>query len=164
MNFHDVRFPTDISRGAQGGPERRTEIVTLGSGHEERNSRWADSRRSYNAGYGVKSLDDLHAVIAFFEERRGRLFGFRWKDHLDFKSGAPQAAVTASDMGAKNAARLEPARARVSLARSLRPMIHSERRVLAAMAAMASSWPTASQVSIIAHSCMPAWASASSAL
>jgi uncharacterized protein (TIGR02217 family) len=89
MNFHEIRFPTDISRGAQGGPERRTDVVVLGSGFEERNARWADSRRSYNAGYGVKSLDDLHAVIAFFEERRGRLYGFRWRDHADGKSCAP---------------------------------------------------------------------------
>ncbi len=95
--FHDVRFPTDISRGAQGGPERRTDIVVLGSGFEERNARWAHSRRSYNAGYGVKSLDALHQVIAFFEERRGRLHGFRWKDHGDWTSGAPEAAVTMLD-------------------------------------------------------------------
>jgi uncharacterized protein (TIGR02217 family) len=53
MAFHEVRFPLDISRGAVGGPERRTDIVVLGSGAEERNSRWADSRRSWNAGYGV---------------------------------------------------------------------------------------------------------------
>ena len=97
MSFHEVRFPTAISRGAQGGPERRTDVVVLGSGHEERNARWADSRRSYNAGYGVKSLDDLHAVIAFFEERRGRLYGFRWRDHLDWKSCPPQQAITAGD-------------------------------------------------------------------
>ena len=86
MNFHEIRFPTAISRNAQGGPERRTDVVVLGSGFEERNSRWADSRRAYNAGYSVKSIDDLNAVIEFFEERRGRLYGFRWKDHADFKS------------------------------------------------------------------------------
>jgi uncharacterized protein (TIGR02217 family) len=86
MAFHDIRFPTGISVGASGGPERRTDIVVLGSGHEERNQRWADSRRRYDAGYGVKSLDDLQSVIAFFEERRGRLHGFRWKDHADHKS------------------------------------------------------------------------------
>ena len=97
MLFHDVRFPTTISRASQGGPERRTDVVTLGSGFEERNARWADSRRSYNAGYGVKSLDDLHAVIAFFEERRGRLTGFRWRDHADWKSGPPSQAPTATD-------------------------------------------------------------------
>jgi len=97
MSFHEVRFPTEVSRGAQGGPERRTDVVVLGSGYEERNSRWADSRRSYNAGYGVKSLDDLHAVIAFFEERRGRLHAFRWRDHGDLRSCAPGGAASALD-------------------------------------------------------------------
>ncbi|MGE8941222.1 phage distal tail protein, Rcc01695 family [Leptospira interrogans] len=97
MSFHEVRFPTEISRGAVGGPERRTDVVVLGSGREERNSRWAHSRRSYNAGYGVKSLDDLHEVIAFFEERRGRLYGFRWRDHADWKSCPPQHTPSAVD-------------------------------------------------------------------
>lgn len=97
MSFHEIRFPTDISLASEGGPERRTEIVVLGSGHEERNTRWADSRRRYDAGYGVKSLDNLYAVIEFFEERRGRLYGFRWKDHMDFKSCPPGQAVTNSD-------------------------------------------------------------------
>jgi uncharacterized protein (TIGR02217 family) len=98
MTFHDIRFPTAISLGASsGGPERRTDIVVLGSGHEERNQRWADSRRRYEAGYGVKSLDDLQAVIAFFEERRGRLHGFRWKDHADYKSCVFTAVPTAED-------------------------------------------------------------------
>jgi uncharacterized protein (TIGR02217 family) len=97
--FHEVRFPTAIAFGASGGPERRTDIVSLASGYEERNSRWANSRRSYNAGYGVRSLDDIHAVIAFFEERRGRLYGFRWKDRTDFQSCAPGAVPAATDQG-----------------------------------------------------------------
>jgi uncharacterized protein (TIGR02217 family) len=97
MAFHEVRFPTGISLGAAGGPERRTEIVVLGSGAEERNSRWADSKRTYNAGYGIKRVDDLHAVIAFFEERRGRFHGFRFKDWSDYKSCAPSQAVSALD-------------------------------------------------------------------
>jgi uncharacterized protein (TIGR02217 family) len=95
--FHETRFPTAISRASQGGPERRTDVVVLGSGAEERNARWADSRRSYNAGYGVKSLDDLHAVSAFFEERRGRLHGFRWRDPADWKSCPPETTPTALD-------------------------------------------------------------------
>ena len=97
MAFHEVRFPAGISLGATGGPERRTEIVVVGSGAEERNSRWADSKRSYNAGYGIKSANDLHDVIAFFEERRGRLHGFRWKDWSDYKSCAPAGTPSASD-------------------------------------------------------------------
>lgn len=97
MSFHEVRFPTAISRGAHGGPERRTDVVVLGSGFEERNSRWANSRRSYNAGYGVTTLEALHAVIAFFEERRGRLHGFRWRDHADWKSCGPEGTPTQLD-------------------------------------------------------------------
>ncbi len=73
MAFHDVRFPTGIAFGSSGGPARKTEIVTLGSGFEERNEVWANSRRRYDVGYGVKSLDDIHAVIGFFEARMGRL-------------------------------------------------------------------------------------------
>ncbi len=95
--FHEVLFPTGIAFGSSGGPERRTEIVTLASGHEERNARWADSRRRYDAGYGVRSLDDLHEVVAFFEERRGRLYGFRWRDRVDFKSCAPSGTVSPTD-------------------------------------------------------------------
>ena len=97
MSFHEILFPLDISLGSRGGPERRTDVVVLGSGREERNARWADSRRAYNAGYGVKSIDALHAVIAFFEERRGRLHGFRWRDHADYKSCLPGHAPSPLD-------------------------------------------------------------------
>ncbi len=97
QSFHEVRFPTGIALGSSGGPERRTEIVTLGSGHEQRNARWQNSRRRYDAGYGVKNLDDLYAIIAFFEERRGALFGFRYKDPLDWKSCSPSQIPTATD-------------------------------------------------------------------
>ncbi len=97
MAFHEVRFPTGISIGSRGGPERRTEIVTLGSGHEERNSSWADSRRLFNAGYGVRSLDDIYLIIAFFEARRGRLHGFRFRDFSDWKSGSPGGLITPMD-------------------------------------------------------------------
>lgn len=97
MAFDAVRFPTTISRGAQGGPERRTDVVTTASGREERNSRWVNSRRRYNAGFGVKSLNDIQQVVAFFEERRGRLHAFRWKDHVDFKSCAASATPSAND-------------------------------------------------------------------
>ncbi|MGI9425179.1 MAG: phage distal tail protein, Rcc01695 family, partial [Hyphomicrobiaceae bacterium] len=97
MSFHDVRFPLEIARSATGGPERRTDVVVLGSGHEERNTRWADSRRVYDAGYGIKTLNDLNAVIAFFEERRGRLHAFRWRDPTDWKSCPPEDDPTQLD-------------------------------------------------------------------
>ena len=87
MSFHEVRFPVALSFGSSGGPERRTEIVTLTNGFEERNTPWEHSRRRYDAGIGLRSLADLEAVIAFFEARRGQLYGFRWKDWADWTSG-----------------------------------------------------------------------------
>ena len=96
-SFHEVLFPLDIALRSAGGPERRTDVVALGSGAEERNARWAHSRRRFDAGYGVKTYEALSQVVAFFEERRGRLYGFRWRDRLDNSSAAPDAAVTASD-------------------------------------------------------------------
>lgn len=95
--FHETLFPLDIALGAAGGPERATEIVTTLTGREERNTRLAHSRRRWDAGYGVTSLAQLSAVVAFFEERRGRLHGFRWRDRLDHASAAPGAAVTPLD-------------------------------------------------------------------
>lgn len=95
--FHDIRFPLEIALGARGGPERRTEIVTTATGREERNARWAHSRRKYDAGYGVKSITRLAEVIAFFEERRGRLYGFRFRDRLDWTSAPGNATPTPLD-------------------------------------------------------------------
>jgi len=97
MNFHDVRFPAALSFGSAGGVERRTEIVTLVNGFEERNSPWAQSRRRFDAGLGVRSLDDLAEVLAFFEARHGRLYAFRWKDWLDHKSCLPSHAPAPTD-------------------------------------------------------------------
>lgn len=96
-HFHEIRFPLDISLGAMGGPVRKTEVVSLVSGHEKRNAKWADSRRNFNAGFGVKTMDDLQNVIAFFEERRGRLFGFRFKDPMDNKSCKSSQSISADD-------------------------------------------------------------------
>lgn len=92
MAFHDVRFPSSLSLGSVGGPERRSEIVTLASGFEERNSPWAHSRRRYDAGMGLRSLDDVQDLLAFFEARAGQLHGFRWKDWSDCKSSKPSVA------------------------------------------------------------------------
>ncbi|TMM54316.1 DUF2460 domain-containing protein [Sulfitobacter sabulilitoris] len=87
MQFHEVRFPASLSFGSVGGPERRTDIVTLTNGFEERNTPWAHSRRRYDAGLGMRSLDDVEVLIAFFEARYGQMYGFRWKDWSDYRSG-----------------------------------------------------------------------------
>jgi uncharacterized protein (TIGR02217 family) len=96
-SFHDVRFPLGVSFGATGGPERLNEIVSLTSGREKRNARFSQSRRHYDAGTGVRSLSDLHDVLAFFEARRGSLHAFRFRDPFDMKSCRPEETVAVSD-------------------------------------------------------------------
>lgn len=98
MAFHEVQFPTGISKGSSGGPMRMTDVVTLRSGYEQRNTIWADSRRRYDAGLGLQNLKDLYLVLEFFEARRGRLHGFRWKDWADYKSLDPITATSATDV------------------------------------------------------------------
>ncbi len=108
MQFHEVRFPTTLSFGSVGGPERRTDVVTISNGFEERNSPWAHSRRRYDAGMGMRSLDDIEVLIAFFEARMGQLFGFRWKDWSDFRSCRPsvQPGAQDQDLGVGDGAQL----------------------------------------------------------
>ena len=97
MSFHEVRFPETLSFGSVGGPERRTDVVTLANGFEERNTPWAHARRRYDAGLGLRSLQDIAQLIAFFEARQGQLHGFRWKDWTDYASAMPGAEVTFED-------------------------------------------------------------------
>lgn len=97
MGFHEVRFPAAISFGSAGGIERRTEIVRLANGFEERNTPWEQSRRRFDAGLGTRTLDDLDEVLAFFEARRGMLHGFRWKDWLDHRSCQPSGTPAPTD-------------------------------------------------------------------
>lgn len=95
--FHEVRFPVAVSFGATGGPQRRNEIVGLMSGRERRNMRFAHSRRHYDAGTGVRSVEDLQEIVAFFEARRGSFCGFRFRDPFDMKSCAAAQTPTALD-------------------------------------------------------------------
>lgn len=95
--FHDVLLPLPFALGASGGPERRVDIVTLGSGREARNAPWAHGRRRYDIGGAARTLDELAELIAFFEARRGKLHGFRFRDFLDWKSCAPSQTVAPTD-------------------------------------------------------------------
>lgn len=97
MAFHEVSLPARLAFGSTGGVERRTEVVTLGSGYERRSTPWAQGRRRYLIGANLRSLDDMAALTAFFEARRGRLYGFRFRDFADFKSCAPGGVVSATD-------------------------------------------------------------------
>ena len=92
-DFAEVQFPTDISYGATGGPMFLTDVVTTISGHEQRNSKWSQSRAKYNVASGVKTETQWQALIAFFRARRGKAVGFRFKDWSDYKVESVQIGV-----------------------------------------------------------------------
>lgn len=96
-DIHPVLFPLSIGFGARGGPHRHTEIYTAVSGAEQRSTPHAGSRRRFDVGAGVKSADDLHALIAFYEARRGQLYGFLFRDPMDHKSCAPPQEISGND-------------------------------------------------------------------
>lgn len=86
MAFVEVQFPPDISYGSSGGPEYATDIVMSQNGHEQRNVSWAQARARYNVAHGVKTQAQLDALIAFFRARKGRAYGFRFKDWTDYSA------------------------------------------------------------------------------
>jgi uncharacterized protein (TIGR02217 family) len=95
--FHEVNLPLALAIGASGGPERMTDVVRLASGAESRNARWVGSRRRWEVGGAAVRADAAHELIAFFEARRGRVHGFRFRDPIDCKSCGPSGVVDALD-------------------------------------------------------------------
>jgi uncharacterized protein (TIGR02217 family) len=97
--FHEVQFPPDISYGASGGPGYSTTVITTVSGHERRNANWAMARGRWNVAHGLRKREHVAELIAFFRARRGRAYGFRFKDWTDYQAlaqslGAGDGATT----------------------------------------------------------------------
>ncbi len=97
QQFHDVRFPLELGFDAVGGPEFATQVASMVSGHEQRNSVWAQGRLRYDAAVGVRSEQDLAKLVGFFRARRGQAAAFRFRDPLDWHSNLPGEAPTALD-------------------------------------------------------------------
>lgn len=95
--FADVLFPVAVGREASVEPGFSTDVVTSASGAEQRNSAWADARMRFDVGPGVRSEEDLQALLAFFRARRGAAIGFRFEDPLDHSSNEMTAAPGAAD-------------------------------------------------------------------
>jgi uncharacterized protein (TIGR02217 family) len=96
--FHDVRFPDAIARGATGGPEYSTDIVSVASGYEQRNVNWAAARARYDIGTGIRTREQMAEVIAFFRARKGRAYGFRFRDWTDFEATGQAMLATADPL------------------------------------------------------------------
>ena len=84
--FHEGRLPVPTGLGTSHGPLWQTETLILASGQEVRNARWARPQRRWDIvtpplGHGAYS-----ALENFFNARRGRLHGFRFRDPSAFSS------------------------------------------------------------------------------
>jgi len=84
ITFHEVRMPEDISYGAQGGPSYDVDIVSSKGKREQRNLNSEDGICKYNIGYGVKKPSQYTKLLTFFRARKGKTYGFRYKDWLDY--------------------------------------------------------------------------------
>lgn len=84
--FHDVRLPEDVERGAKGGPRFQTSVIAFSNGGEQRNIDWAKARARFDIGYGIDGRSEFERIISFFRARRGRAYGFRFKDWSDYNA------------------------------------------------------------------------------
>ena len=106
--FHDVRFPDAIARGAIGGPEFSTDVIAVASGYEQRNVNWSAARAKFDISTGIRTREQMAEVIAFFRARRGRAYGFRFRDWNDFDATGEALASDGGslDLAAAQAIRL----------------------------------------------------------
>jgi len=86
VSFHEVVFPDDISYGAEFGPVFSTDVVTTKSGGEQRNQNWQYPQHKGNVAQGVKNAAQFAKLRAFFYNRYGKAYGFRFKDWADFQA------------------------------------------------------------------------------
>jgi len=95
--FDDILLPADVAYATSAAAEHRTEIIETASGFEYRNSPWQAPRRHYRFAGGPQKLTILLALKHFFEDRRGRLYGFLLDDWSDNQSADYGADVAATD-------------------------------------------------------------------
>lgn len=84
-------FPKDISYNSVGSTKFSTDVVMVDSGNDQRIQRWEQPLMEYDISYGVRTMEDLQALIGFFRAMRGRLYAFNYFDHVD---GYSSTAVT----------------------------------------------------------------------
>lgn len=102
MTIHTLRLPDHIERGAEGGPAFLTGIVGMRSGSEQRGGEWAQAKARWDVGYGIMDPDDYAEIREFFYARRGRLYGFLFRDWTDFETTAEPIGIGTAPGGIPN--------------------------------------------------------------
>lgn len=84
ITIDNTRMPEDIERGASGGPNWSTTVTETDNGRDTTNQNWDYPLRIFDVSYPIQERDNIDDVINFFNARRGRAYGFRFKDWSDF--------------------------------------------------------------------------------
>jgi uncharacterized protein (TIGR02217 family) len=90
MVLPDV-FPHDISYNSVGSTRFATDVIVVDSGDDQRVGRWSQPLMEYDIAYGVRTMEQLMALIGFFRAMRGRLYAFCYQDNVDHSSSVPVA-------------------------------------------------------------------------
>jgi uncharacterized protein (TIGR02217 family) len=89
MSFYEEpKFPECVAFGAVGGPMYLTEVVQVSSGFEQRNQVWQYGRCKWQVAHVPRPEDEMHQLLRFFRQMKGRLHGFRFKDYSDYQADA----------------------------------------------------------------------------
>lgn len=84
--FINEVFPYDISFNSIGATRFATDVIVVDSGHDQRTSRWDQPLMEYDVAYGVRTMEHLHGLIAFFRAMKGRRHAFLYHDVMDHTS------------------------------------------------------------------------------
>lgn len=84
-NFIDYQFPKEISYGSVGGAAFLTDVIETNAGYEQRNIKRIQPKARYNVAIGIRHQKDLEDIRALHLIARGRGFGFRYHDPLDYQ-------------------------------------------------------------------------------
>lgn len=96
MIFDEIQFSTKISLGARSLSRRKVDIVRSGSGYEFVDEKWKNSLRTYDVSLGIRDLQDVKNILAFWEARGGRARAFRFKDWADYEANSETLYVDGS--------------------------------------------------------------------
>ncbi|TIU02339.1 MAG: TIGR02217 family protein [Mesorhizobium sp.] len=97
MTFYNATVPFSVSQGTEAAPVSLVDIARGPSGNEQRRSRRSRRLRRFNIAKNIRNINDVYDIIAFFEVMNGPQHSFAIKNLLDYKSGKPADAVTATD-------------------------------------------------------------------
>lgn len=85
IGFDEDPFPDSITYGWEGGGAFQTVITEAKSGWESRNQDWDRELHSYDVTQENRTKAETSTLINFFKARKGRAYGFPFKDHADFE-------------------------------------------------------------------------------